>query len=432
MDERSGTGPPPSGGRRLTPRTNPDRNESMDSPPPPPPPQPADAVSLPGVSRAELLQSPLSAPRVRFRDLAVSDDALRHRLLEAVDRVLREGKLLMGPDVEALERRVADYCGTRHCVGVSSGTDAVFLALTGLGIGPGDEVITTPMSWIATLNAITIAGAAPVFVDVAADLNIDPDQIEAAITPRTKAILPVHYTGRLCDMERIRAIAAAHGLLVIEDAAQAFGAESPLGRAGGLGDAGAISLNPMKILPSYGEVGVVLVNDAAIDRRLRSLRYLGTVDKEVCVEPALNFKIDTLQAAMMLVGFDLVDANIQRRLAIARRYHDGLSGLVVCPEPPRSPSDRRCVFFDYTIRTPHRSALLQWLEGRGVEVKIRHPILMPDQPCYRHLPRPELPVASRLVQEILSLPIHEKLTDGQIDYVIEAVADFFATTGAPP
>ena len=379
---------------------------------------------IPESVRAELLQPALRDPKVRYRDLAVTDPALRARLLAAVDAVLRDGRLLMGPAVEQWERLVADYCGVRHCVGVSSGTDAIYLALRVSGVGPGDEVIVPAMSWVATANAVVMTGATAVFVDIGDDLNIDPARIESAITPRTRAILPVHYTGRLADMAAIGAIASRHGVAVVEDAAQAFGAAGPRGRAGALGDAAAFSLNPMKVFPGFGEVGAVLLNDAQRHERLQALRYLGTVNKEVCVEPALNFKMDTIQAAMMLVSFETVDAALDRRLAIAARYDAGLRDHVGCPPPPRSAADRSSVFFDYTITTPRRAELRRFLEQRGIEVKIRHPLLLPWHPAHRQERSGAWPNAERLVTQILSLPIHEKLTDAQIDYVIAAIAQF--------
>lgn len=384
---------------------------------------------LPDFDIDELVQPPLTNPRVRFRNLAVTDDALRNKLLAAVDRVLRNGQLVMGADVIELEHRVAEYCGTSHCVSVASGTSALFVALAALGIGPGDEVITTPMSALGTVNCIAVAGATPVFADVREDLNIDPDDIERAITPRTKAILPVHYTGRLCDMDRIMAIAHRHGLVVLEDASQAWGAENHLGRAGGIADVGAISISQMKILNSYGEAGVVLLNDKALAEKMVSIRYLGSVNREVCLQPHLNHKIDTIQAAMALAAWDQAEMSIRRRLEIARRYHAGLHGLVQCPPPPSSPDDRTCVFFDYTIITPHRKALRQWMEKEGIEVKIRHPLHFGQQPCYRHICTRPLPVATRLVDQILSLPIHEKMSDTEVDCVIVAAAGYFAQLG---
>jgi dTDP-4-amino-4,6-dideoxygalactose transaminase len=225
-------------------------------------------------------------------------------------------------------------------------------------------------------------------------------------------------------MAAIRSIAASHQLRVVEDAAQAFGAGDTIGRAGGLGDAAAFSLNPMKVFPGYGEVGAVLVHDEEMAERLRALRYLGTVNKEVCIEPALNFKIDTIQAAMMLVSFERVEPALDRRIAIAARYHDGLKDIVGCPPPPASPADRRSVFFDYTITAPRRPELRAFLEARGIEAKIRHPLLLTQHPAYRQFDTKRMPNAERLVKEILSLPIHEKLTDSQVDYVIDAVTEF--------
>ena len=360
--------------------------------------------------------------QVRFRDLSVSDDVLRAELMRAVETVLRHGQVLMGPEVEVLERAVAADCSTAFAVGVASGTDALYMALRGLGIGPGDEVITTPLSWIATLNAIHLAGATGVFVDIRDDLNIDADLIEAAVTPATRMILPVHFNGRLCDMERICAIAEKHGLLVLEDAAQAYGARLGDAPAGSFGDAAAFSFNPMKVLPAYGEAGAVVTNSEALYQRLLSLRYLGTVDKEECRWPSFNGKIDTLQAAMLLVSRKYHGKNAERRRQIARRYDAALSGVVPCPPPG---NDGRCVFFDYQILAEGRDRLQAFLAGRGIETKVKHPILMPGQPAYSHLRCPPLPVAGRLVSRILCLPIHEKMADAQVSYVADSVRAFY-------
>jgi dTDP-4-amino-4,6-dideoxygalactose transaminase len=378
----------------------------------------------------DLLQPTLANPRVRYRNLSIDDPELRARLLNVIDGLLRDGRLLMGSAVETWEELVANYCGTRYCVGVSSGTNALYLALRAFDIGPGDEVIVPALSWIATANAAALTGATPVFVDVGNDLNIDVHDAEAAITPRTRAILPVHYTGRLCDMASIAALAQHHGLLVIEDAAQAFGAATEGCRAGSFGDAAAFSLNPMKVFPGFGEVGAVLMNHPEVCERVRALRHLGTVNKEICVEPSLNHKIDTIQAAMMLVSYDCVEPALTRRIEIASLYCRRLKDLVGCPEAPHSVADRRSVFFDYTITTTRRTELRRFLENRGIEVKIRHPLLMSQQPAYRHLNRRPLPNADRLVGQILSLPIHEKLTDGDINHVVDSISSFCSTASA--
>ena len=306
---------------------------------------------------------------------------------------------------------------------MSSGTDAVYLALRSVGIGPGDEVITTPLSWIATLNAIHMCGGVPVFVDIGEDLNLNADLIEEAITQRTKAIVPVHFTGRLCDMEKICSIARKHHLLVVEDAAQAFGANINGTKAGAFADAGAFSFNPMKVLPAYGEAGAVVTGSRETYEKLLSLRYLGTVEREVCYYPSLNSKIDALQAAMLMVSLNYFESNTNRRLEIAQCYSDALAGVVKCPPIPPG-GVGRSVFFDYTIITESRDELRAYLGEHGIETKIKHLTLMPNQPAYTHLPRTALPVADNMVTRILSLPIYDKLSASDVEYVTDRVRAF--------
>jgi len=361
---------------------------------------------------------------VRFRDLSVPEGPLRAGLRAAFERVLDHGMLLMGPEVEAFESTFAAYCGVGDCIGVASGTSALYLALRALGIGPGDEVITTAMSWIATANAIAAAGAVPVFADIGDDLNIDAETIPPLLTTRTRAILPVHYTGRLCDMQAIGAIASANGLRVIEDAAQAAGARTAAGRhAGSFGHAGAFSLNPMKLLPGYGEAGAVVTSDPELRPRIEAMRYLGTVDREICHEVELNHKMDALQAAFLIEGMKCLPQIIERRQQIAARYAAGLADVVACPSLD-GPEGSRPVFFDFTVEVAERDRLREALAGAGIETKIRHPILMCDQPAYRHLPPTPVPRARQAVARILSLPIHEKMSDPEVDRVIAAIRKF--------
>jgi dTDP-4-amino-4,6-dideoxygalactose transaminase len=370
------------------------------------------------------MSATIAVSRVRSANLAVTDPVLRQQLTAAFHRVLDHGMMLLGPEVEAFERRFAAACGTPLAVGVASGSSAVYMALKGLGIGPGDEVITTPMSWIATLNAVRMTGATPVFVDIGEDLNMDMALLEAAITPRTKAILVVHYTGRLCDMTALMDIAGRHRLLVVEDAAQAFGARMNGKVAGGFGDAGAFSLNPMKVLHGYGEAGAVTMHRPEVKARVESLRYLGTIDKEVCVDIDLNHKIDAIQAALLTVSLDWFEGWAARRHANARRYWERLGGLVSFPEVPAK-HDWRSVYFDMTVVTDRRDQLKQHLLDRGIEVKIKHPILMPDQPAHADLSKPVIPIARRLVERILTLPVHDNLLPEEVDYVCDCVEEFF-------
>lgn len=361
--------------------------------------------------------------RIPYLDLSVKDEAHRTRLLDAAGRVLNHGRVVLGPEVEELEKRVGAYCGRRFCIGVSSGTDALFVALMALGIRQGDEVITTPLSWVATLNAIVLTGATPVFVDVGADLNLDHRLLEDAITDRTAAIVPVHFTGKTCEMDEITSVAKRFNIPIVEDAAQAFGAKFRGHRkAGSFGRLACFSFNAMKVLHSYGEAGAVLTDDENLAERLGSLRYAGTIDREDCATPSLNFRIHTLQAALLLVELDRLESIIARRRKIAAKYRNALSELVTCPNEL---TGFRHIFYTFTIQTERRDELRKHMENRGIETKIHHRLLMPHQSAYRGRFPLEIPVAEKVVQEILSIPNHEKLNDGEVDYIIESVSEFF-------
>jgi dTDP-4-amino-4,6-dideoxygalactose transaminase len=355
--------------------------------------------------------------------MAIKDNTLKKELMKAVERVLDHGFFMLGPEVENFEKEVAAYCGTKFAVGMNSGTDSLYLALRSLNIGPGDEVITTPMSWIATLNAIVLCGATPVFVDVKEDLNINEDLIEAAITSRTKAILPVHFTGRMCDILRVQKIAQRHQLHLVEDAAQAFGAMIPEGLAGSFGIIGCFSLNPMKILGGYGEAGITVTNDAGLADRMKSMRYGGTINREDCHWPSLNGRLDAIQAAMISVGWKYLNGKIEKNRQIAKRYNAGLNGVVGCPPDAAIKSSH--VYYSYAILGDRRDELKEYLLKNGVETKIQHPILMPYHTAYKGKFSPSIPVAERQVKRLLCLPMDAALTDEQIDYVIDQVKKFY-------
>lgn len=359
--------------------------------------------------------------KIAYRDLSVTDPSMRRALLDAVDTVLLHGRLLLGPEVEAFEKSVAAHCQKKYAVGVNSGTDALFLALKSLGIGPGDEVITTPLSWIATANTIVLCGATPVFVDIGEDLNINPELIFQAITKKTKAILPVHFTGKLCNMDRILDIAQAHNLYVVEDAAQAFGASHRGRMAGSFGHVNCFSMNPMKVYCAYGEAGAIVTDDLHIYDTLLSLRYAGTINKEDCHRPSLNGRIDTVQAAMLLVSLTYLDEKIKRLQEIASFYANRLGGFLTCPDP----GECFHVYYSYTIITEQRDDLKAYLHDRGIETKIQHPILMPHHTAYKKMyGQTNLPVAERLVEQILCIPNHEKLTQTELAYIVKTIKDF--------
>ena len=360
---------------------------------------------------------------VRYLDLSVKDPELKADLLEAVDKVLSHGQVILGPEVAELESALATSCDRKYAVGVSSGTDALYMALRALDIGPGDEIITTPMSWIATLNAIVLVGATPVFADIGPDLNMDPEAVREAITSKTKAIIAVHYTGKMCHMDRLCQIADEHGLTVIEDAAQSYGAYLADGRkAGSIGDVACFSMNSMKVLHSYGEAGAVLCDSNVVSEKLLCLRYAGTVNREDCHYPSLNFRIQTLQAALLLIELGRIEHIIAQRRRIAAFYAEALQGLVECPKEDPGARD---VYYTYTIQADGRDRLRPFLEEKGIETKIHHPFLMPYQTAYRDRFKPDIPVAERMVARILSLPNHEKMSAAQTEHVAASLRAFY-------
>lgn len=360
--------------------------------------------------------------KVAFLDLRITEPDKRQELLNAIDAVFKHGIFVIGPEVKQFEERVAEIIGRKYAIGVNSGTDALFFALKSVGVGKGDEVITTSLSWIATANAISLTGATPVFADIGNDLNIDPDTVKKLITAKTKVLLPVHYTGKVCRMDPLLRIADDYGLIMIEDAAQAFNATYNNRKAGSFGVMGCFSMNPMKVLGALGEAGVVVTDRDDLHEKLIALRYNGTINKEVCIEPSLNGRLDTLQAAVLLKKLGDVESIIQKRRKNADYYNERLRGIV---EIPIEKKEERDVYYTYTIKTGERDKLKEYLEKNGIETKIQHPYLMPDQPAYKEGAKKCCKNSEILVKKILCLPIHEKLSIEDIDYVIENIKSFF-------
>lgn len=361
--------------------------------------------------------------KIPYLDLSIKDPEFKKALLDAVERVLDHGRFILGPEHDEFENRIAAYCNRRHAVGVGSGTDALFLSLKALGIGIGDEVISTPLTWVATTNAVVLNGATPVFVDIGPNLNIDPGLIEAAITPKTKAILPVHFTGLMCDMEAIQDIADRRNLIVIEDAAQAFGATYKGNRAGSFGNLSCFSINPMKVFNAFGEAGAVTTDDEDLRDTLNSLRYAGTINKEDCHIPSINGRLDTLQAAMLLVNLDRIDDKIATRQKVAEAYGRQLDGIVTCPTVENGHSSH--AWYSYTVLAERRDALRDHLTAQGIETKIMHPFLMPYHTAYKGKFQASIPVAEELVEKILCLPNHEEMADDDIHYVTHCIRAFY-------
>ena len=360
--------------------------------------------------------------KIPFLDLRIIDDNLRKDYLNAIDKVFKHGRLVLGPEVEMFESEIAQICGKKYCVGVNSGTDALFLALKCLGIGYGDEVITTSLSWIATANAIALTGASPVFADINNDLNIDAKNIERLITPKTKAILPVHYTGKICDMDILTNIAKNHNLFIIEDACQSFGAEYKGKKAGSFGDISCFSMNPMKVLGAFGEAGAIVTNKESYKNKLISLRYNGTINREECIEISFNARLDTIQAALLLKRIKEVDKIINKRRKIASWYNENLKNVVITPYERSYQKD---IYYTYTIRAQNRDKLKTYLESKGIETKIQHPILMPEQTVFKNKTIGIYENAKKIVSEILCIPANEKLSKEDINYVSEMIISFY-------
>jgi dTDP-4-amino-4,6-dideoxygalactose transaminase len=356
-------------------------------------------------------------------DLQAQYQAHRAEIDAAILGVVASGQFVLGPNVRALEKEIAEYVGCRHAVGVASGTDALQLAMVALGVGPGDEVITTPFTFIATASTISHTGAIPVFVDIdPRTFNMAPESVEAAITPRTKAILPVHLFGQMVEMGPILEVADRHGLRVIEDAAQAIGAEENGRRAGSVGDIGCFSFYPTKNLGAYGDGGMVTTNDAELADKVDVLRRQGSKTKYFNEVLGFNSRLDEIQAALLRVKLKYLDEWAEERRLVAQRYNELLSGV----ETPYERPGVRHVYHQYTIRTPRRDELRAHLRDRGIGTMIYYPVSLHRLPVYAGLGYGEgsLPESERAAEEVLSLPMYAELREEHIRAVASAVAAF--------
>ena len=362
-------------------------------------------------------------------DLQIQYHALKPEIDAAIERVLESAHFILGEEVERFEAHFAELCATQHAVGVSSGTDALILALLACGVQPGDEVLTTPFTFTATAAAIAHVGARPVFVDVEPETcNIDPARLEAAISQRSKVILPVHLYGHPADMEAIVAVAQRHGLLVIEDACQAHGAVYHGRPVGSLADAACFSFYPSKNLGAYGDAGMVVTKDSAVAAKVRTLRDHGRQGKYEHVAVGYTFRLDSLQAAILDVKLAHLEEWTAARRRNAERYAGFLAstGLALPAERPGC----RAVYHCYVVRTPRRDELLNGLRAAGVSAGVHYPIPLHLQPAWQYLGyRPgDFPVAEACAKTVLSLPMYAELTEAQIAEVAGKVKEII---GAP-
>ncbi len=369
--------------------------------------------------------------QVPFLDLKVQYAAIKGEVRRAIDEVCDNQQFILGPRVRGLEDEIARYCGARHAVGVSSGTDALLLALMALGIDRGDEVITTPYTFIATAASIARLGAKPVFMDIdPARFTIDPKLIADRITERTRAILPVHLFGRCAEMEPILKLAAEHEIPVIEDAAQALGAEDEHGRrAGSMGVLGCLSFYPTKNLGGFGDGGMIITGDSSLATTLHALRNQGSASKYRHFLIGGNFRLDELQAAVLTVKLKYLDRWTRQRITNAERYnalfHEReLEHLLRIPELPKN---ERHVFNQYVIRAARRDELSQFLKSRRIGHDIYYPLPLHLQACFKDLGYKEgdLSASEQAAREALALPIYPELTGPMQEYVVDAIHAFY-------
>ncbi|MBL6962976.1 MAG: DegT/DnrJ/EryC1/StrS family aminotransferase [Bacteroidetes bacterium] len=362
--------------------------------------------------------------RVPYIDINAQHIPIKGELLAEVEKILTSGQFILGKAVEEFEKKFAELCQTKYAIGVANGTDALVLAMKVLGIGPGDEVITAPNSFLASASSIVLVGATPVFADVRDDFNIDPQAVRNAITPQTKAIIPVHLTGRPADMDAICEIANEEGIFIIEDAAQAVGATYKDKAVGSIGTMACFSLHPLKNLSASGDGGVITTNDRELKNKLLLLRNHGLKNRDECVEWSLNSRLDEVQAAILNVKLSHLESWNQRRRYLASIYQSTLVDYVVVPKDNEK---EKAVYHTFIIQTEKRDDLQAFLFNNEIETKIHYPIPIHLQEAAKELNYRDgsFPVTEKQVQEILSLPIYPELGDDQVHYVCNKIVEFF-------
>jgi UDP-2-acetamido-2-deoxy-ribo-hexuluronate aminotransferase len=361
--------------------------------------------------------------KLDFIDLKSQYAALRDRIAQRMQAVLDHGQYIMGPEVKELEQRLAAFTGAKHCITVASGTEALLIALMALDLQPGDEVVTTAFTFAATAEMIVLRGGVPVFVDIEPDTcNIDPRLIEAKITPRTRAIMPVSLYGQCADMETINAIAARHGLAVIEDAAQSFGASYAGKRSGNLSSFGCTSFFPSKPLGCYGDGGAIFTSDDALAQACREIRVHGQSARYTHTRVGVGGRMDTLQCAVVLAKLERFDWELQRRREIGARYQLLLEGRGVDLLTVRP--DRDCVWAQYTVFVDDRATVQAALQAQGIPTAVHYPKPLHRQPAYASYGRAEgCPESERAAQRVMSLPMSADLSEADQLRVVRALLD---------
>jgi len=362
--------------------------------------------------------------KVRFVGYSRQYEQLKSEFNTVFEEVMSGGDFILRKHLEEFERRIANYVGTKYAVGVNTGTDALYLSCRALGFGPGNEVVTVAHTFVATVGAIVQCGAIPILIDVKDDYNMDVEQIESAITSRTKGIIPVHLNGHSCNMEKIIELAKKYNLKIVEDAAQALGAQFKGRKCASFGDLGIFSFYPAKMLGAPGDGGMVCTNDDNLARRIKAFRDNGRVESVEVIECfGWCTRLDNLHAAILNMKFNYFDKWIERRRQIATLYDKGLSNIPSLIPHPRSNKDYFDVYQNYVVRSPHRNKLADYLRKSGIEVLISWPIPLHKQKALG-LDHFNLPVTEKISNEVLSLPMYPELSDEEVKIVIDTIRSF--------
>ena len=366
--------------------------------------------------------------KVPFLDLKVKDQKFRNKILSKINKILLSGKILDGNDQKIFEKKLSKFVNAKYAVGVSSGSSALFLALKANNIGIGDEVITTPFTWIITSHAISSLGAKPVFVDIDDNFNLNPANIEKAINKKTKAIVPMHVAGKLCAMKDIHNIAKKYNLKIIEDAAQSICSSYKGKKSGYYSNACAFSFNPMKVLNSYGEAGVITTNNKKIFNKLLHLRHAGTTRYKNSFninnssDISLNHKIDTIHASTLIEKLKYLHEVLKKREKISKYYTKHLNNLMVSQTLDLKEIHGRYLFL---TRFKNRNKLRLFLNRKGIETKVFYSPLVSDTKVYRNCKKYDLKNSKKMLKEVIALPLHENLSLKQINYVVKQIKKFY-------
>ncbi len=358
-----------------------------------------------------------SKPKVRARNLSISNTKIIKNFINTSKRISKHGIFILGHEVNNFENKIKNFLGVKNVVAVNSGTSAIYLALKMLNLKKNDEIITTPMSWLITSTSILLAGGKPVFADVDNNYNLDPNSVINKINSRTRAIVVTHFYGKVAQIEKLRKISNKFNLILIEDCAQAFGASLNKKKAGTFGDFGTFSFSPMKVFGGFGNAGAIVFKNKKYLNKLISLRTCGTINREICQFPELKFDIDPIYAAHLNENFNVYNELKKKRLSYAKQYIKNLSSDF--ENLPKIDKEYNHTFYDFTILVNNRKKVIKFLYDKGIEVKVRHPILINNQPIFKNLKNSKLKNAEYYVDKILSLPMHYNLKKKQVDYVCE-------------